>query len=260
MATERRRFGGASPNEPPDPMSSPNHNPLVVDLFADVAHGVPDRSVNRFASLVKWAPGDACWEWQGYRQPRASGVLSYGVFCVGKRRYLAHRMAVLLSTGELPDNAVVRHRCDNVACVRPDHLELGTQAQNLEDMRVRGRGHINTFPAGPSHPMAKLDKSAVLRVVELKAQGLSLAKIGAQFGIDPSTVHDIVNGRIWGHATGIKPTPEGPARRLLVTLDGETKPLRAWCTQFGLPYKTIHARVRRGADPMTVLVESRGAA
>lgn len=184
---------------------------LCVDIFCGgggascgIAAAIgrePDIAVaaRRFASLVKWAEGDACWEWQGYRTTRRGGVLSYGLFAIKKQRFLAHRMSWLLTRGDIPTGKVVRHRCDNVACVRPDHLELGTQADNLADMRHRGRAHFNRFKTGSAHPNAKLDPERVRLIRRLRAEGLSLAKIGSQFDLNASTIHSVVRGTTWGH-------------------------------------------------------------
>lgn len=177
---------------------------INVDLFAGgggASVGIEAADRIRFRSHVRVAAGDSCWEWQGYRLKRPSGALSYGLFCVGKRQFLAHRMAWILSHGDIPDGSVVRHRCDNVACVRPDHLLIGTQAQNLQDMRERGRAFYNTFPKGTRHHSAKIDPERVLAIRKMREAGVSLAKIGSAFGLHPSTVHAIVRGRCWGHVT-----------------------------------------------------------
>jgi hypothetical protein len=141
-----------------------------------------------------------CWTWLGSRAKRADGTLSYGTAPTGKRgrSILAHRFAYL---AEHPDEdpPAVCHRCDNVACVRPSHLFAGTQAENLEDMRAKGRGHVNTFPDGVAHPMAKLDPDRVRALRVRRAAGVSLAKVGEEFGLHASTVHDIVQRRTWGH-------------------------------------------------------------
>lgn len=82
---------------------------------------------------------DGCWLWRGARDPEGYGNFST---CVdGKLRYhRAHRFAYVLATGaEIPDGAVVAHRCDNPPCVRPDHLWPATPRENTRDMVEKGR-------------------------------------------------------------------------------------------------------------------------
>ncbi len=81
-----------------------------------------------------------CWEWQGNR---TSGKWNYGIVSLGHRgeRMRAHRFAWELAHGSIPEGMSVLHHCDNPPCVRHDHLFLGTQADNLEDMDAKGRRH-----------------------------------------------------------------------------------------------------------------------
>ncbi len=87
----------------------------------------------RFESKIRVTPG--CWHWTAAALPRG-----YGRFGLPNRKVaLAHRMSYELYVGSIPDGMVVRHRCDTPSCVNPDHLELGTQADNVADMMLRGR-------------------------------------------------------------------------------------------------------------------------
>lgn len=77
---------------------------------------------------------DGCWEWGGGRT--ADG---YGRLWVGGREAYTHRLAYELWVGSIPEEHFVLHRCDHPPCLRPDHLFVGTAADNFEDMRAKGR-------------------------------------------------------------------------------------------------------------------------
>lgn len=76
-----------------------------------------------------------CWEWTGARVDDR-----YGNFVFHWKSMLAHRISWIISNGDLPDDIYVCHTCDNGLCVNPDHLFLGTQKDNMDDMYSKGRG------------------------------------------------------------------------------------------------------------------------
>lgn len=88
-----------------------------------------------------------CWLWTG-----AKTELGYGLFLDNRRRLRAHRVAYALTYGEFPDELVVCHRCDNPRCVRPNHLFLGTQTDNLADMTAKGRRARGDTSGAHLHP------------------------------------------------------------------------------------------------------------
>lgn len=77
---------------------------------------------------------DGCWIWTGYRNKAG-----YGMFMMPDRVHLAHRVAWMFAYGAIPEGMQVCHHCDNPACVRPDMLFLGTNADNQRDSVRKGR-------------------------------------------------------------------------------------------------------------------------
>lgn len=87
---------------------------------------------------------DGCWLWRG--DHTAAG---YGVLRVHRKRQYAHRFVLLLAGRSVGDDQVVMHSCDNPPCVRPDHLVVGSHADNVRDKVAKGRGRSN--PALTTH-------------------------------------------------------------------------------------------------------------
>lgn len=101
-----------------------------------------------WAKVVKT---DGCWLWTGARDKRGYGSISLSGR--GSGRVKAHRLSWFLAFGDPLDNHVL-HKCDTPACVRPDHLFLGSDLENMRDMAAKGRqwGQAKTHcPQGHSY-------------------------------------------------------------------------------------------------------------
>ena len=111
--------------------------------------GTPEE---RFTARVQ--KGDGCWEWQGYRFLRRGGTTGYGKFGVTPQRTVqAHRFAYELWVGPIPKGHVVHHVCENIACVRPDHLEAvpnGVHQRRHAVDRGKVRNQYGTWPVRES--------------------------------------------------------------------------------------------------------------
>lgn len=134
-------------------------------------------------------PGQ-CWPWT-----RWTDRDGYGSFTVDGRKHKAHRLAFELATGIHPDALKVCHTCDNPPCCNPAHLFLGTQAENLFDMRTKGRS-----ARGSRHPFARLSETQAVEIRVRRAAGERGRVLAAEYGISEASVSDIVHGRTWRHA------------------------------------------------------------
>lgn len=149
---------------------------------------------------AKWMPepNTGCWLWTGATNDGAS---RYGKFMVESHGHaqrivdFAHRVSWRLHRGEIPDGMCVCHHCDTPACVNPDHLFLGTYADNTADMHAKGRASGGSMP-GESHPNHKLTEEIVRVILESTEPARVLDR---RFGVSGGTCGLIRRGRSWKH-------------------------------------------------------------
>jgi hypothetical protein len=159
-------------------------------------------TLQRFWSKV--VKTSECWNWIASKRNKGYGAFvwcSDGEVVQGR----AHRFSWEIHNGKVPDGMCVLHRCDNPACVRPDHLFIGTIADNNRDMRTKGRrvppgthGPCN-WARGERHRAARLSEGDVHRIRRERASGLSYSQIAARNGIYPAHACKICTGRLWRH-------------------------------------------------------------
>lgn len=136
---------------------------------------------------------EACWEWTGART-----TAGYGHFQFLCRHYYAHRLSYEIAFGAVPSGMVICHRCDNPKCVRPEHLFLGTHADNARD-KVEKNRHVLPMLARARHPSAKLSESDVAEMRRRHTEdGTSGAALGRLFGVSTSQACNILRGDSWG--------------------------------------------------------------
>lgn len=136
------------------------------------------------------AHGD-CLEWFGMKNVRG-----YGVLKLGGRNQRAHRLTYELHVGAIPAGLVIRHTCDNPACINPAHLIPGTQAQNIADMYQRDR---QNRPKGEHASKAKLTAEQVAearsRYVPGK-RGSGAHVLAKEYGISKTSMRAILAGKV----------------------------------------------------------------
>ncbi|MCK9496739.1 MAG: HNH endonuclease [Dehalococcoidia bacterium] len=133
-----------------------------------------------------------CWVWTASRNK------GYGQFNRDGRPVPAHRVSYELAHGPVPDGLFVMHRCDNRACVRPEHLAPGTPAENTADMDNKGR-RINVPQVGESHGCARLTEEEVIEIRRRVSTGEKSRLVAADYGVSRETVSAIKTGRLWKH-------------------------------------------------------------
>ena len=155
--------------------------------------------LSRFLSKIKKIEG-GCWEWIGGKDKDG-----YGKFAItgrGQRfpgdspvqkHVRAHRLMWLLKCGPIPKRLKVLHECDNTSFVRPKHLSLGTQKQNVQDAISRGRALV-----GELNPRATLTTKDVVRIRRLSKRWSQTA-VARIVGCSRGAVSAVLTGRTWCH-------------------------------------------------------------
>ncbi|MCA1589173.1 MAG: HNH endonuclease [Acidobacteria bacterium] len=152
---------------------------------------MPKQTISdRFWSKVNKT--DGCWLW--LRNTDAGG---YGVFKSVIKSVKAHRFAYELAKGAFDPSWLVLHKCDNPPCVNPDHLFLGTHADNTRDKIAKNRHHHSE---GTKNPAAKLNAEQILEIrAKYAAKEYSQVAMATQYGVSQNQISLIVRRKNWKH-------------------------------------------------------------
>lgn len=168
--------------------------------------------VDRF--MQKVAISDECWLWTASTMGNG-----YGQFNLYGKKVYAHRASYQFFIGPVDDGLKVRHTCDTPRCVRPDHLKLGTQKENVADMLERGRAWVWTKPerlargdrngmrtqphrrpcvTGVRNGQARLNPEQVEQIrSRYTAGGITQAALAREYGVHPTAVFKIIHRLRW---------------------------------------------------------------
>lgn len=136
---------------------------------------------------------EGCWTWRG-----ASAGRGYGSLHHDKQSLRAHRVSWELTHGPISGGLWVLHKCDNPACVRPDHLFLGTAKDNAVDRERKGRGHRKNI--WPHQPIGKLNEPIVWAIRLIAKHRLApMHVIANRFRISITAARKAVRGHSWKH-------------------------------------------------------------
>jgi hypothetical protein len=143
----------------------------------------------RFWECVEKSEG--CWHWVGHRLDSGYGMIKP----LGQNPVGAHRISWELHNGPVPAGLDVLHHCDNPSCVRPDHLFLGTQADNMADMVIKKRS-----ARGEQNAQSKLTAEQVASMRARHACGeASKRQLAREHGVSQRTAQNAIDGRTWKH-------------------------------------------------------------
>lgn len=167
---------------------------VCIRTKEQIAEVLASRSIDR----------DGCRLWQGSYTQDGYGRLRWN----GER--VTHRIAYILANGPIDDDLQVLHRCDTPACIRPDHLFLGTHTDNMKDMVAKRRSNYGVRNGG-----AKLTPEQVIEMRRLYAtQYYSHADLAVMYDISETQVRRILSGRKWPHLPVFAPMRAPGTRKL----------------------------------------------
>lgn len=151
---------------------------------------ITDKRKERFWSKVNKTP--TCWLWTGSTTRDGYGKISLGQ-CGIKFTYRAHRFAYLITKGE-PGNNLVCHNCDTPLCVNPEHLFLGNNTDNQQDMIKKRRDN-----RAKGQKLSNLTDEKVLEIRRRVAAGEKQNKICSEYGLTKGGINHIVMRDTWKH-------------------------------------------------------------
>ncbi len=155
------------------------------------ARNAPWPIKQRIESRIQRRP-DGCWVWLGTKSDNGYGRLRIGGKRAG-RWHRVHRLMYEEVVGPIPEGLQVCHRCDNPPCVNPEHLFLGTPADNMADKILKGRA-------------STLSKRAYSHDIR-KQVGEVVARLAQKYGVSEATVRRIASGKGWDEPVAHIPTP-----------------------------------------------------
>jgi hypothetical protein len=135
-----------------------------------------------------------CWEWTG-----ALSGNKYGAFWDGKNQVKAHRYSYeYFNKTEIKNNYIVMHTCDNMKCVNPQHLVVGTPKMNSEDSVRKGRN-----ARGEKQWSAILTEQEAIKIMAEYQKPFTIKdeckRLAIKYGVTWRIVQHLIRGTTWKH-------------------------------------------------------------
>lgn len=139
-----------------------------------------------------------CWEYTGYIRPNGYGRINRK----GVTHYV-HRYVYSNTIGYIPDGMDVCHKCDNRKCCNPEHLFVGTRADNMMDAVKKGRQakgeKLAVHHIGEKSPFSKLYSPQVIIIRGMADLGINKKDLSKAFGVSIDNIRKIISRNIWRH-------------------------------------------------------------
>lgn len=173
-----------------------------MKITIELAERHQERFFEKVEIGLKLRPGmtTECWLWTGIqRGNNRYGGFNSGTPGKGGVAAIAHRMSWVIHFGEIPENMEVCHECDTPTCIRPDHLFLGTHADNMRDMVRKGRQGPRRPLVGERCNLNRFSVSQVMEIRNLYESGMLQKDIAKKFMTHQTTISGIVRCANWKH-------------------------------------------------------------
>ena len=135
-----------------------------------------------------------CWLWT-----KCKDTHGYGQLKQAGKLLRAHRVSWTLSNGAIPKGRYILHKCDAPACVRPEHLFLGTAKDNSDDMIAKNRDNHSLNVKGSAHGQARLSESQVLDMRQRHKGGEAIDSLAQRYRISYGHAWGIIRRKYWAH-------------------------------------------------------------
>lgn len=150
-----------------------------------------EKQLERFWGRVeKEGHPKECWEWKG------ATTKGHGTIRISRKQYYTHRLSWEIHYGS-PGTLDVLHQCDNGRCVNPEHLFLGTQQDNMQDMNKKGRRRTRPL-RGEENSQSKLTWDEVREIrIRYSNGGVTIRQLSQDYGVSPGTIGFIIDNKTW---------------------------------------------------------------
>lgn len=136
---------------------------------------------------------NGCIVWTGYVEKTGYATMRFK-----GNRIKVHRASWIAHNGDIPDGLLILHKCDNRKCINPDHLFIGTQQDNMDDMKTKGRDNRVGVKGSKNHN-TNIDEVDVKMIRQRFIDGESRKTLMCDYQLGKTTLQSILSNKSWKH-------------------------------------------------------------